>query len=83
MPRKRQLHERVRDRLDGKDPDAETKAAEKEKAGNKKLGGTPEEVVAALSPAQREALYDVLVDYSYRDFKSDDEVEAEESEDDE
>lgn len=80
MPRtrKRQLHERIKTRMEGKDPDAETKAAEKEKAGAKKLGGTPEEVVAALSPEQREALYEVLVDYSYREFE--DEVAAEESE---
>lgn len=74
MPRRRELREKIRDRMDGVDPDA----AKKEKPSNEKYSGTPEEVVAALTPKQREALYDVLVEYSYRDFKSEEEEESEE-----
>jgi hypothetical protein len=79
MPRSRALHERIKDRMDGKEEpkklEGKGKVGTNDKAGDPSIL-TVKELVRRLSPKVRMALYDELVSV----MQSEDEYEEEDEE---
>jgi len=59
--------------------DKEALSRKQNKKAEKKKTPSLEEFVAKLSPKARESLYDILREYSYNDFKNDEDEEETEN----